>query len=123
MGCMAGMSFIFPFLLVFSSIRFLYYGIVTLMLKKETCGIPYYGKMPEEEKERFDVSRIICIHSALVIFLSLLGLLVSIMYTFAKIRGLNPVTSLWCGILGLMALLCITVVVRIPIKLSKKKEF
>ncbi len=103
----------FPVVLI---ICFLYYGIVTLAIKKDPRRLLYYGKLTDIEKKQIDVSKLIRINSILVVSVCSLSVCIFIINTFT--RRVLPITI---ALSGMHILFDIILVSKIPLKMSKKK--
>lgn len=103
----------------FLTIYFFYFGVITLAIKKDPRRLPYYGKLTDEEKKQLDGPRLIRINSILVLCLSSLYVCIFIINTFTTMRGLTPIT---CTLGGLSILICIILLSKIPLIMSKKNR-
>lgn len=106
------------YLSAFLTLYFFYFGVITLAIKKDPRRLPYYGKLTDEEKKHLDISRLICINSILVLCLGSLSLCTFIINTFTSMRGSTPITY---TLLGLSVLICMILLSKIPLIMSKKK--
>ena len=103
----------------FLTISFFYFGVVTLAIKKDPRRLPYYGKLTDEEKKQFDIPRLIRINSILFLCLALLSVCIFIINRFTTMRGLTPIT---CTLFGVSILICIILLSKIPLIMSKKNR-
>jgi hypothetical protein len=108
----------FSYFPAFLTIYFFYFGIITLAIKKDPRRLPYYGKLTDEEKNQLDIPRLIRIDSILYLCLASLSVCIFIINTFTTMRGFTPITN---ALLGLIILLAIILISKIPLIMSKKK--
>ena len=113
-----GLNILFYLSLALGAIYFFYFGVITLLIRKDTRNIYYYRRLPEEEKKQIDASRLIRINSILALCLSPLAACIFIITTFNISPLFTPITITLYGLLMLIGIIYCS---KIPLKLSKKK--